>query len=126
MQKYKDWAPMSLDQKGLNLPDHQEWFVLYGRSRDSDPIQESNFRVLCDMLNEKDSESVGIFRFNHWACGWIEVMLVEPDSSAYEKAKELQQIIADEGYLDDNDVVEIQIERGLYDEDEETDSYEEE
>jgi len=96
MKRYRDWSPTPLDTKGLNAEDRQDWFVGLGRNRDSDCLEESNFQAALNSLGG-EGESVEVHRFGHWACGWLEVMLVSPD-----KADELREIF---GALDDYPVL---------------------
>lgn len=43
-----------------------------GRSRDSGPLDLSNFKVISAELQARFPESVCILRFRHWAVGWVE------------------------------------------------------
>lgn len=66
-------------------------YVICGRSRDSDALEESNYRSLyrdlkCEPWNARDDEfyderpAVYDFRQGHWAVGWVETMLVREDA----------------------------------------------
>lgn len=49
----------------------------FGRSRDSDTLEESNFQVVWDTLKDSQTETDGepdirIVRESHWAVGWAE------------------------------------------------------
>jgi hypothetical protein len=66
MKKYKDYSPTEFDCKGLNLPDKQEWLVVpVMQTRDSGPLELSNFRTALKMLCD-ESENVEVHRFGHW------------------------------------------------------------
>jgi hypothetical protein len=54
-----------------------EWLVCTGRHRDSDALEESNFRVLLKRLGD-ESDTVAIERESHWAVGWVEHLLISP------------------------------------------------
>ena len=57
-------------------------YLIYSRNRDSKIYENSNYeRVLEDLkkLDEK-GEYVYDWRANHWACGWIEYIMIKPDA----------------------------------------------
>jgi len=117
MKRYSEWSPSPHDTKGLNLPDRQDWIVVPTiRARDSGPLDESNFAVALATLGgenagEDENGENGMIEthsFNHWACGWFEIILAHP-------SRELEvQAIADrlENYpiLDENDLSERELE----------------
>ena len=47
------------------------------RSRDSGPLDKSNFKEALRVLGG-ESDTVQIHRFGHWACGWYELLLIDP------------------------------------------------
>lgn len=102
MKRYREWAPSQFDTKGLGLEDRQDWFVApVMRTRDSDALARSNFRVvLADLGGE--SETVEVHRFGHWGPGWIEIVLVHPDreseAEAWEAALSGYPIASDEDF----------------------------
>lgn len=55
-----------------------EWFVAAGQHRDSDALERSNFRSLLKRLGG-ESDTVAIERENHWAVGWVEHLLINPE-----------------------------------------------
>ncbi len=76
--KYADYRPTPFDPSGLNLPTQQDWLVHpCSRNRDSDCLAESNFHVALRHLGGR-SETVQVHHFNHWAVGWIDIILVHP------------------------------------------------
>ena len=70
--------------------EHENMYVLYGRNRDSDTLENSNFETILASLGG-ESESVWIESFNHWACGWIELILISPDFPG--KVKEAEAVL---------------------------------
>lgn len=103
MQTYGEYRPAESDAKGLALDDQQAWLVVpVGRNRDSGPFGESNFETALTMLGG-ESETVEVHRFRHWGCGWLEIIIVAPDSPAAAIAEEIEASL--EGYpvLDDDD-----------------------
>ena len=103
MQKYQDYQPTGFDDKGYMLDEQQHWLVLpCGRNRDSDPLDESNFQSAIDTLGG-ESDVVEIHRFGHWACGWFEVIIVQPDTPQADIAEEIEAALADYPVLDEQD-----------------------
>ena len=101
MTEYKDWAPTGFDRKGLNLPDQQDWVVLISTNRDDDLLGESNWHVAQQMLDGLDGWE--IHSFGHWACGWVETILVDPKSDAYKVALEISNSLESYPILDECD-----------------------
>ena len=61
----------------------------FGRSRDSDALERSNFRVAIDALGG-ESETVTIVRERHWAVGWVEwIAIHSSDTKALAVARQL-------------------------------------
>jgi hypothetical protein len=83
-------SPSAFDSYSNYMGDIPEpvWRCVLTRSRDSDCLAESNFRVALRELGG-ESEDVQIFRFGHWACGWWEALAVREDGDSYDKAREL-------------------------------------
>lgn len=97
---------------------YPEFYVVLSQHRDSDILTQSNFQTIHDALKEVESKegipagyeeaegdcTVQVISASHWACGWIETLLIhESDTAAIEKAEELLQQIADYPVLDDED-----------------------
>ena len=101
LQAYKSFRPTEFDAPGLGLDDRQDWLVLpVGRNRDSDPLPKSNFYAALERMGG-ESETVEVHRFGHWACGWIENVIIHPS-----RATEGEAIAAALDYypiLDDED-----------------------
>lgn len=85
--KYRDWAPTPFDIKGLGLPELQEWIVApVILTRDSDSSERNgwdNFRS--KLQNYNDGEDYQIHRFDHWSCGWLEIILLNPETDNLKK-----------------------------------------
>ena len=103
MQTYGEYAPTSFDTKGLALDDQQNWLVVIGRNRDSDHLAQSNFDCALKALGG-ESDDVEVHRFGHWACGWLEIIIVRPDTDAANEATEIESCLADYPLLDENDL----------------------
>jgi hypothetical protein len=65
-----------------------EYYVAYGRHRDSDTLTESNFRSLLRLLGG-ESDTVIIPRDSHFLVGWVEAIYIhEADERACRIADE--------------------------------------
>ena len=112
---YSEFAPTSFDSKGAFLPDRQNWLVApVGRSRDSDILEDSNFRA-CLALLGGESDCVEVHRFGHWGPGWFEIIIIDPlpivsdrsDGQSDAIVRELESIqdrLDDYPVLDDDDL----------------------
>ena len=81
---------------------HANWFIVISQNRDSKALDVSNFECATDMLKVYGESAYAIHRFGHWACGWYEVLIVNPDDK--EACKDADNILRSlEGYpvLDD-------------------------
>ncbi len=91
-----------------------EYYVAAGRSRDSDALEESNFRVTLRRLGGEYDPAVIVVREHHWAVGWVEWIGVHESNGA--GVRELRRILeARESYpvLDDDDFSEEEHERAM-------------
>ena len=90
------------------------WFPFLGQSRDSDPLERSNYRVALAALrkvedpngtgDEEDSATVQEEHANHWACGWVEtIMIHESDTAALQTADEMAARLLAYPVLDEED-----------------------
>ena len=85
--------------------DHGDWLRVLCQHRDSECIQQSNFRVALKELGGEASGNVYIERMNHWAVGWLEYLLVNPDRlEAVEKAAKIVADLEEYPVLDELDV----------------------
>lgn len=106
LPNYGDWSPTGMDHKGLNLPDRQAWKVGPSRTRDSEIITESNFKAALASLGG-ESETVEVHSFGHWACGWFEIIIVDPsDDAAMTALGEVVCALENYPILDEHDVSE--------------------
>lgn len=111
--RYKDWAPTGCDIKGLSLSEYQDWYVApVSRSRGPRPLEESNFRVALKSYEELDKKGEDYFiaRFNHWGPGWIEIILVRPDSEVAKEAQRDSDCLSQYACLSDSDYSELELE----------------
>ena len=106
MKSYRQFAPTACDSRGLGLPDRQDWLVgPCSRTRDSGPLEESNFASLLDRLGG-EGDNVEVHRFGHWGPGWFEIVLISPDSDERIAAEDCEASLSDYPVLDDEDFCE--------------------
>lgn len=101
MQTYSEFAPTQFDVSGAFLPDRQDWLVApVSRTRDSEPLEESNFAVALELLGD----NVEVHCFNHWACGWFEIIIIRPDTPEIIIAEGIESKLEDYPILDEDDL----------------------
>src|SRR5262245_6049769 len=103
MQPYKAFRPTGFDATGIGSTTHGigDFLVLLARNRDSDLLTQSNFDCALQELGG-ESDTVQVHRFGHWACGWFELILIDPaDEKATETAQEIEDSLADYPILND-------------------------
>lgn len=77
------WHKQMAESQGLDSfnnysgPSLGDLVVVLSRSRDSELLTESNFDSALERLGG-ESKNVTVERFGHWACGWFELILVNP------------------------------------------------
>ena len=92
------------------MPDHYfgaTWPEYYqsgfGRSRDSDCLEQSNFATALAALGG-ESDTVLVIRESHWAVGWVEwIAIHQDDDAAIAIAETLNALREDYPVLDEND-----------------------
>lgn len=113
---FRDWAPSPLDPKGLGPEEIQDfWVVPLIQTRDSEDAATKRFAAaLKDLGGEGDREDedgnpvvadVQVHRFNHWACGWFEIILVRPRSPAMKPLHKLMRKLSREHAAAEADMV---------------------
>ena len=95
MQKCRDFQPNTLDPVGLPgiYGDKLDWFVA--------PVAvvrgefTRRWDRLIDSLKRKgavEGEDFEIHRFSHWACGYFDLVIVKPESTAFKVAKRFKEV----------------------------------
>lgn len=83
--------------------DFSDYFTGFSQTRDSCVLEQSNFAVALDRLGG-ESKTVVVAHFGHWACGWVEqIMVHKSDTKALEILSELKQSYDSYPVLDDSD-----------------------
>lgn len=80
-----------------------DWLVTLGQTRDSDAVEQSNWRVITGQVMAAYPDDTAIERCGHWAVGWIEYLLVKPDSPAVQIMSEWADVLAVYPIADDAD-----------------------
>jgi len=93
---------------------YDQYYVLLSRHRDSSILEESNFLAALGILglsydnvpscHGDDSEPPHpciVARANHWAVGWVELLLIHESSSLVDKGKKISESLEDYPVLDD-------------------------
>ena len=113
LERYSNFRPTQFDSKGLGLEDRQDWLLApVSQTRDSEPLEVSNFRTVLRDLEGADPEGENheVHRFGHWGPGWFEVILVRPDSDCHLKAQEWTAALESYPVADDTDFYELEAE----------------
>ncbi len=106
MKTYSEYRPTAHDTQGLGLEDRQQWLVVpVSRTRDSEPCEESNFAAALKLLGG-ESATVEVHRFGHWGPGWYEIILVQPQTSAWCVAQSIEKRLESYSILDEDDLSE--------------------
>lgn len=103
------------------LPPHEwdrakrDWLIgPVGQCRDSNLIEETNFSVLANAMDDLDPNGADweILNFKHWHVGWIEEMATRPGSLCAELADAIRaRLEAGEICLDDTEKARILAEK---------------
>tara|TARA_R110000824_G_scaffold198823_1_gene382872 strand:+ start:66 stop:557 length:492 start_codon:yes stop_codon:yes gene_type:complete len=95
-------------------------YTIYGRNRDSSIMENSNYELILgelldlaepfDKLRDDGEPYVYDFRAGHWACGWIEQIIIRQDApkQIIERAKEIDEALSDYPVYSDDDYSERQ------------------
>lgn len=83
--------------------DHADWLVTLARHRDSDQVERSNWRYITSGILLAYPDDAVIESMGHWAVGWIEYLLVKPDSPAVKVMEDWADILAIYPIADEED-----------------------
>lgn len=104
--------------------DHSDSYIVVGKSRDSDLLDQVNFDSALEELESFENSHIKgdhhfVIRNNHWAVGWIEYILITPCEDCDESFDELcdwvddniSQTICESGILDEDKFSEKEFEK---------------
>jgi hypothetical protein len=80
--------------------------IMLAQHRDSDTLTRSNWIVITESL--KDIEGWHIERFNHWAVGWIEYLVVNVNSAAFDLMVDWNEKLDDYPIADEDHYFELE------------------
>lgn len=104
MQTYGDMKRYAEGFADFSHGEYDDWLIApCVLTRDSDCLEQSNWYVQLRSLGG-ESETVQVHRFSHWACGWLDRLLINPaDSAAIAEAEQIKRDLADYPALDETD-----------------------
>lgn len=94
LSTYGKYQPTTFDERGQYFTDKDDsadtWLVLpFMKSRDSNTLEAETYRGAWEYLRLNWPESVKELTFNHWACGWFNIAIIEPQSDAHRKVQQM-------------------------------------
>lgn len=98
---------------GCSDHEHARWLIgPVGRSRDSDLVEESNWRVMLKRYLEIDPDGRDheVHRFRDWAVGWIEEVAYRPGSAVAAVATKVRDALEGYSILNEHDCSSLEIE----------------
>lgn len=88
--------------------DREGWLIGLAVHRDSNTIDRSNWRVIVPPMLADHPEDAAVERMRHWAVGWVDYLLVRPDTLAADKATEWAERLARYPLADEDDWGELE------------------
>ena len=118
LQTFGEFQPTQFDRKGKGADfENRDWLVSSIQlNRDSGLIEKSNWLTLIDDLGALEPEGGHhweIHRFGHWACGWFEIVVLNPnsrDSRVLDQALKLESALQDYPILSEDRLERLQLE----------------
>jgi len=55
--------------------EYQDYYIVYSKNRDSEALVRSNYDSIINMFNSDKIKYINPC-FNHWLCGWVEVIMI--------------------------------------------------
>ena len=106
LTRYSNWAPTAMDPRGLGCDEYQDWYVApvsVTRDDEAHSFAACNFDAMENLLMALDPEAADHrrFSFNHWACGYFDILLVRAGSPCYDEAQRIACALADYPIIDD-------------------------
>lgn len=93
--------------------DRADWIIFpAGVHRDSDALARSNYKTALGLLRDADpcGDDWEERRFGHWAVGWIDEIIVRPDSVCAKIASDCAARLDDYPALDEDDLAQEEYE----------------
>lgn len=100
--------------------DMSEYYICYSRTRDSGPLERSNFECISKEFDidedtyENAAGTVINCHFRHWACGWIDaIMIHESDEEAVLKGNDIKSKLEQYAVYDDSHFCDLQTDEAV-------------
>jgi len=55
--------------------EYEEYYIIYSKTRDSEAVEKSNFDTIIKLFEDNKIHYINP-SFNHWLCGWVEVVMI--------------------------------------------------
>lgn len=81
--------------------ERSEWFIAYSVTRDASILDESNWAEFVSRLQDVDGWAVE--RSGHWLVGWVDSLIVKPDSPAVAIVQEANKELKEYPILNEED-----------------------
>jgi len=109
--KYRDYQPTGFD-KHIKIEGREGWEVLsfISKNRDSKPLEITNFEYTQNALEgvQEEGENWEILEFGHWACGWYQIIITNPESKEITgKVEEIEEMYRNHIVLDEERYMQI-------------------
>lgn len=92
--------------------DKPDWLVVYGITRDSNTLEESNYQSILKKLKEISEEDICEERASHWAVGYIDTIIINnQNEKLIQLARELITALIDYPVVDESDLSERELEK---------------
>lgn len=101
--------------------DRRNWATFVGHHRDSEPLEESNWQVISEDLQNRFPDDTEVVRFRHWGVGWVEELFVRIRDSrgritpAFEAGVEWMERLAEYPVADEEHFSQTEYEMGYTD-----------
>ena len=107
--KYSEFKPTGFDNH-IQIEDREDWLVMpISITRDTESCMTlSNWQVCQDMMDKANIE-YEVHSFNHWACGWFEIIIVNPDYQDF--VEEIEALLSEYPILDDEHHSDMEVEK---------------
>lgn len=83
--------------------EREGWRIGLSVNRDSDALERSNWRVIVPPVLTLYPEDAAVEQMGHWAVGWVEYLLVRPNSDAEAAIVQWANKLADYPVADEDD-----------------------
>lgn len=103
---FAQFRPTQFDPPGVGSDEtNADWRILpVIQTRDSGPLEESNFYSSLKLLGgESEETGVEVHRFGHWGPGWFEIIAIRPTERNLEIAGSIVCALADYPILEYDD-----------------------